>query len=124
MAHVGVERLGAGHREHDRAQREEGAPAVGEEEMDRVQRIDRLEDDPRRAGDVDDAEHRDGEEIDEHDRAEQGADPRRAARLDREQADQDGDRDRHDKGAKPASTVVRPSTADSTEMAGVIIESP
>ena len=28
------------------------------------------------------------------------------------------------KGAKPGSTVVRPSTADSTEMAGVIMQSP
>ena len=28
------------------------------------------------------------------------------------------------KGAKPALTVVRPSTAERTEMAGVIIESP
>ena len=27
-------------------------------------------------------------------------------------------------GSKPGSTVVRPSTADSTEIAGVIIESP
>ena len=35
-------------------------------------------------------------EIEEHDRAEQQPDPRRAARLDREQADQDADGDRDD----------------------------
>ena len=53
------------------------------------------------------------------------ADPGRAARLDREQADEDADRDRDDERLpSPALTVVRPSTADSTEIAGVIIESP
>ena len=36
------------------------------------------------------------EKIEEHHRAEQQADPRRAARLDREQADQDRNRDRDD----------------------------
>ena len=45
-----------------------------------------------------DAEHRDGGEIEQHDRTEQGADPRRAVRLDREQPDQDRGRDRDDEG--------------------------
>jgi hypothetical protein len=39
-------------------------------------------------------------------------------RLDREQADQDADRGRDDIGSKPAWTVVNPSTADKTEIAG------
>ena len=64
-------------------------------------------------------------EIDQHDRAEQQPDLGRAARLDREQADQDADRDRDDVRLRsPAWTVVRPSTADSTEIAGVIMLSP
>jgi hypothetical protein len=46
-------------------------------------------------GDMHDPEHRDGDEIEDHDRAEERANPRRAVRLDREQADQDADRDRH-----------------------------
>ena len=46
--------------------------------------------------DVHDAEHRDGHEIDQHHRPEQQSDPRRAARLDREQADEDADGDRDD----------------------------
>ena len=45
-----------------------------------------------------DAEHRDGDEVEDHDRPEQSAHPRRAVRLDREQADEDADRDRHDIG--------------------------
>ena len=76
-------------------------------------------------GDVDDAERRQRREIDQHDRAEHRADPRGAARLDQEQADQDDDRDRHDERlAGRASTMVSPSTADRTEIAGVIIASP
>ena len=61
------------------------------------------------------------DEIDQHDRAEHQPDLGRAARLDREQPDQDAIAIGMTKGAKPAWTVVRPSTADSTEIAGVII---
>ena len=125
MPHVGVQRLGARHGEDDRAHREEGAHRLVDEEADRVQRVDHRQDDARPVDDVHDAEHRDRDEIEEHDRPEHQADPGRAARLDREQADEDADRDRHDERLRaPALTVVRPSTADSTEIAGVIIESP
>jgi hypothetical protein len=34
MAHVGVERLGAGHRQHHRAHRDEGEESLLEEELD------------------------------------------------------------------------------------------
>jgi hypothetical protein len=41
VPHVRVERLGAGHHEHDRAQRKEPERAVRREESDGVQRIER-----------------------------------------------------------------------------------
>ena len=44
MAHVGIERLGAGHRQHDRAQRQEGERRVEREEADRPDRVERAED--------------------------------------------------------------------------------
>ena len=65
------------------------------------------------------------DEIEQHDRAEQQRRPWPCRALDREQADEDGDRDRDDPGLEAAAwTVVSPSTAESTEIAGVIIELP
>ena len=65
------------------------------------------------------------DEIDDHDRAEHVADLRRAARLNQEQCDQN----RRSRSAPPAAgsgawTTSSPSTAERTEMAGVIIASP
>ena len=34
MTHVGIERLAAGHRQHDRAQRDEGDPGRVQEQVD------------------------------------------------------------------------------------------
>ena len=58
------------------------------------------------------------------DRAEPGRHGRGAAALDREQADQDGEAQRHHVGSNAGVTSLRPSTADSTEIAGVMIASP
>ena len=44
VAHVGVERLGAGDREHDRGEREERDAEVPDHERHRVRRRQRLED--------------------------------------------------------------------------------
>ena len=71
-----------------------------------------------------DAERRERGEIDEDDRAEHRSDPRRPARLHEEKADQDDDRDRDDERLEAELTTVSPSTADRTEIAGVIIASP
>ena len=49
---------------------------------------------------------------------------RRAARLHREQRDQDHHRQRHDIRSSAGVATLRPSTAESTEIAGVIIASP
>ena len=75
--------------------------------------------------DVHHPKHRQSREIDEHDRPEERADPVGAAGLQGEQSDQDGDRDRHDPSLETADgRIGSPSIADSTDMAGVIIESP
>ena len=124
VAHVRVERFAAGDDEEHGAEHGEAGEAVGDEERDRVPRIERAEH-GRRAHDPDDAERRDRDEPDDHDRAEQPADPVCAVLLNHEQPDQDHDGDRHDvRAGTAASTTSRPSTAPSTEIAGVIMPSP
>src|SRR3546814_2050443 len=71
MPHVGIERLGPGHREHHRAECDEGGEAVEIEEAQRVDRIERREDDRRMVDDMQHSEHREHQEIAEHDRPEQ-----------------------------------------------------
>ncbi len=66
----------------------------------------------------------DDQEPHRHDRPERPADPRGAARLHREQRDQDHHRDRQDVGVKAGVAMSSPSSADSTEIAGVIAPSP
>ena len=95
MAHVGVERLTTRDDQEDRTERQEGLQALVAEELDRVVRVDRL-DDPRRIGDVPQAEHRDGGEPDHHHRPEDFADCAGPSPLHPEQTDEDDDRDRDD----------------------------
>ena len=95
VAHVRVEGLAAGHHQEDRAQDDEGVPAVSGEETDRVSGVKRREyrrvhDDPRHP------QHRKGDKPDNHHGTEHGANRRRAPRLNQEHANQDGDRDGHD----------------------------
>ena len=85
MPHVGVQRLRAGDGEHDGGQREERDREVAEEEVQRVGRRERLED-LRVIGDAAHAARGDREEPDEHHRAEQAPDRRRAQALEQEQA--------------------------------------
>ncbi len=66
----------------------------------------------------------DGGEPDQHDRAEEVTDPGRALRLDRKQREQDRHRGGNDIGLQRRGRHVRPSSADSTEIAGVIAPSP
>ena len=61
----------------------------------------------------------------DHHRPEEPSDGGRALPLDGEQRDDDHRGDRHDpRRPAPGSTTLRPSTADSTEIAGVIMLSP
>ena len=52
MAHVGIERLGAGDGQEDEAERHEAGRAVAEQEDEAVQRIEGGQD-ARRVGDMD-----------------------------------------------------------------------
>ena len=97
VAHVGVERLGAGDRQHDRPQRHEGLPAGVPEQPERVGRVQRREH-ARVLDDLRQAEDAEGGEPDQHHRAEEGAHGRRPAALDHEQAEEHERRERHDVG--------------------------
>ena len=97
MAHVGVERLGPGHGEHDGAERHESLPAGVPEQAERVARIERGEH-GRVLHDLGEAEQPEGREPDQHHRAEQRPDAGRAAALDEEEAEQHEGRDRDDVG--------------------------
>ena len=100
VAHVGVQRLATGHRQHHRAEDEDAAPAVLGEETDAVQGIQCVEH-FRVMGDVehaDDGQHR---EPQQHHRAEHLADFFGAEALAEEQHHQHRDRQRHDPGVQP-----------------------
>ena len=84
VAHVGVERLGAGDGEDDRGQREERNVEVPEDERQRVGRRQRLED-LRVVDDAPDAEGADRDEPQDHHRPEEAADLGRAVALNHEQ---------------------------------------
>ena len=95
VAHVGVQRLGAGDGEHDAAERDERLVAVVEEELGAVVRRQRAEDlgvleRPHEPGE---REHR---EPDDHDRPEEPADRAGPEALDGEQPGQHDQRDRDD----------------------------
>ena len=96
---------------------------LSREEPDGVEGIDRRED-PRRVEDVRDAEDREDDEPDEHDRPEDGADPAGPLLWNEEEPDEDDDGDRHDVRLEAGVATSSPSTAESTEIAGVMIPSP
>jgi hypothetical protein len=94
VAHVGVQRLGAGHRQHDTPEREEGRQAAVGEELDGVGRRQRLQH-RRVVGDPVQPRRREHGEPHQHDGAEDAPDDPRPVALHGEQPDQDrrGDRD-------------------------------
>ena len=99
VAHVRVERLGAGDREHDRREREERDREVAEQEARRVGRRQRLQD-LRVVGDAADAARADRDEPDRHHRPEQAPDRAGAEPLHEEERDDDRGGDRHDQVAE------------------------
>ena len=125
MPHVGVQRLGPGHAQHDRAQHDEGEQPVVQAQR-RPRRSARapaartgcctISHSPSRPID---------EEPDRHDRAEHAADTAGAVRLHGEQREDHDDADRQRRIASARAPRPRsPSTADSTEIAGVMTPSP
>ena len=100
VAHVGVERLRAGHREDDRAQERRD---LGGTVLKEVKPVDRVEppQDPEILGDPPAAEGPEGGKPDEHDRPEHPADGLGPALLRPEEHGQDDDRDGHDEAVEP-----------------------
>ena len=94
MAHVGVERLAAGHRQERAADHRERQRSRVREVSERRQRTERRED-RGRAHDADDADDADDHEPHQHDRAEDMPDPGGAVALDQEQQDENRDGQRH-----------------------------
>ncbi len=94
VAHVGVQRLGAGQRQYGGAEDGDTDAGMRAEETHGPYRVHRLQhfrllDHPV------DTQRRQGAEPEHHDRAEQDADPRGAVLLDQEQADQHDKRQRY-----------------------------
>jgi hypothetical protein len=100
VAEVSVERLGAGHGEHDGAQDQEACRAVAGQEAHAVPRIDGRQN-LRRLGDLHHAEHRDRREPHEHDRSEDGSDAGRAPALKHEEREENEERGGHDVRLEP-----------------------
>ena len=97
MAHVGVERLRPGDREHDRTQGHERLPAGQPEQAQRVARVEGGE----HGGvlhDLGEAEQPEGREPDQHHGPEEPAHAGRAAALQEKQAEQHDGGDRDDVG--------------------------
>ena len=107
VAHVGVERLGSRHRQHDGAQRHEGLRARDLEEAERAERVERLEH-ARVLDDLVEAEHAQDREPGQHDRPEQLADHRRPPALDQEQRHQHHGGERHDVGREGGRGGLQP----------------
>ena len=93
MAEIGIERLAAGDGQEHRAERDQADVAVGRDEADGIDRIDGRKH-REVVAKVHGAGDRDGDEPDQHHRAEEARDPRGAAALHREQHDQDDDGER------------------------------
>ena len=108
MAHVGIERLGAGQRQHDRADDNEQVPALRLQEHERVQRVERMQDRRLPARSATRRWQREsanqstitGPNID--------ADALRAEALNDEQADQHADRDRQHPGLQRRGHDLEP----------------
>ena len=124
MAHVRIKRLAAGDAEDHGAEQQEAVAPVFQEKPHGVARIHGREH-ARVRHDPPGPERRDGHEPDERDGPEDVPDARRAALLHEEQREQNGHRERHDRSASASSYATSsPSTAESTEIAGVMTPSP
>ena len=99
MPHVGVERLGSGHRQEHRSHHPQRAKAVLDEELDGHRRVDRPED-HRPVKGVKQSQRRQDDEPHQRYRAEVRRHPLRATALDPEKREQDPQRDRQDVGVK------------------------
>ncbi|MNH12578.1 hypothetical protein D3C79_721240 [compost metagenome] len=94
VTHVGIQRLGTGQRQHHRTEDGHAHARMHDEEAHRPDRVERLEH-FRALRDAMNAQRSEHQEPDDHDRAEQGADLRRAVLLYQEQRHQHHQGDGH-----------------------------
>ena len=106
VAHVGVQRLGARHRQEHAAQNDETQEPVADQQVDAIIGTDSAQD-LRGLDDLAHAEDRQHQEPDHHDGAEIAADAGGAARLGHEQADQDRSRQRQDNRSEQVAKTRR-----------------
>ena len=99
MAHVGVERLRAGHRQKDAAEHNESDRPAGMDKRKPRDWAQSLQDAPGR-GDMHQSKHGVDREERHHDRAEEGCNSGRASALGREQQNEDDDRRGQDVSSK------------------------
>ena len=107
MAHIRIQRLCPGHRQHHAAQGNEGAEAIGHEEIERIYRVDCLQHDRRIGGKVEQAQRRQRKEIGYHHRAEYAPDSLSPARLNGEQAEQNRHGCRHDPAFETGHDILQ-----------------
>ena len=121
---VGVHRLAAGDDQHQAAKQQQRQEEVRARQE--FQPVDRVEggEDLRIGGDLRRAQRGDGDEPDEHDRAEHRADPRGALNWTANRATSSPSVIGMTAAEKLGAATPRPSTAESTLIAGVIIPSP
>jgi hypothetical protein len=122
MSDIGVKRFPAGYDQKNRAQHNKSVPAVVDEKLESMERINRRQD----AGFLEDlaaSEGADGEKPQNGNRPKDFPDSRGAFGLEKEKRDQNRDRYRHHIGSKRGVATCNPSTALKTEIAGVIIPS-
>lgn len=97
VAHIGVERLGAGGAQEHAAQHQEAGQSMPEQIVEPVARVERRQH-AGMADDTEQPERPDRHEPERHDRAEQTADARGALGLQAEQRDENEDRQRQHVG--------------------------
>ena len=123
VSHVDVQRLRAGHREHDSSEHENAGDTMHGKKADGMHRVERGEN-RRCANDPDDADNPDRHEPRHHDWSEEAAHAMCAELLEEEQQQQNRNGNRHDVRSKKGVSTCSPSTAASTLIAGVIMPSP
>src|SRR5258708_5208578 len=94
-----------------------------DEKAESVERIE-CSQNSRRQHDAAQAQDSDDDEPPQHDGAADPPDEAGPSALNKEQSDQNCERDRRTTGANPGASTFRPSTALSTEIAGVMAPSP
>ncbi len=99
MPHIGVEGLGACHRQKNGSQHQETAPGRIPQHCDAIDRVDG-EEYARLLRDSPDAEQRQHQEPDQHHRAEEAAYRGRTVALHQEEAGEESERDRDDIGVE------------------------